>query len=316
MMRAPIEHAMPVPGTAATPRRSHAPATHVLYGATGSTFEIGRVLGKGGMGCVYLATKRSHATRASDVRLVALKLLYPDAPMQARRLFYHEGALLPRIQHPHIVQHVERGRGAIAGMGTIDYLATSYVAGETIEELLKRHQAPLAPATMLGIVAQMTDALAYLHQRGIVHGDIKLSNIMLEHASPRALLIDFGIARAPGFVGQPVAVGTPQYMAPEQLRARTCDGRADIYALGVVIYELLTGKRLFPHRTTTDIRQGRYTTPAWSDLTAKLPERIAGVIMRCLQTEPHHRYATVTMLYDDLRSSVQQLIDAAPQEGE
>lgn len=233
----------------------HPTRAALLHSTTGSTFELGRPIGGGGMGHVYLA--QQHRDNEQPGQLVALKLLRLNAPEQARRLFYHEGTLLPRLQNPHIVRHVESGRGVVAGIGAVDYLALGYVAGSTTEELLKKRQSPLPPATVLGIVAQITAALAYLHQRGVVHCDLKPSNIMLEHAMPRAVLIDFGIARAPDFLGQPVAVGTPQYMAPEQADAHAeCDGRADIYALGVVMYELLTGQRLFARRTTADIRRG------------------------------------------------------------
>ncbi|HEU4328817.1 MAG TPA: serine/threonine-protein kinase [Roseiflexaceae bacterium] len=275
----------------------------MLYSSTGSTYEIGRPLGGGGMGRVYLAQQR----RASDgqpPKLVALKLLRQGAPAVAQRLFYHEGALLRGLQNPHIVRYIENGRGFLAGTGAVSYLALGYVAGSTTEELCQ-HRAPLPPATVLGIVAQLVAALDYLHQRGVVHCDIKPANIMLEHAAPRAVLIDFGIARAPDFQSQPVAVGTPQYMAPEQADLHNpCDGRADLYAVGVVVYELLTGKRLFPRRTTTDIRQGHHITVDAGDLSRLLDPRIAAVISRCLRGDPAERYATPAELLDDLRQAL------------
>jgi len=278
---------------------------HILYGATGSAFEIGRALGNGGMGCVYLARRWREDGDARSGEMVALKILRPNAPAQARRLFYHEGVLLPRLHHPNIVRCVEYGRGGIPGSGAVDYLALEYIAGESAEDLMHRRHDPLPLPTVLGIVAQIVGALTYLHQRGVVHCDIKPGNILLEHGAPRAVLIDFGIARAPGFVGQPIAVGTTQYMAPEQADPRaSCDGRADLYALGVVIFELLTRRRLFPHRTTTDLRQERLVTLDVAELASMLDPAIARVLARCLRVSPEERYPTAEALLDDLRMTV------------
>ncbi|MGB9752800.1 serine/threonine-protein kinase [Roseiflexus castenholzii] len=292
-------------GLHALPRHQSGSHTHILYGATGSAFEIGRALGNGGMGCVYLARRWCEDGKTHSGEMVALKILRPHAPAQARRLFYHEGALLPRLQHPNIVRCVEYGRGGMSGSGHIDYLALEYIAGESVEDLMQRRHDPLPLPTVLGIVAQIVDALTYLHQRGVVHCDIKPGNILLEHGAPRAVLIDFGIARAPGFVGQPIAVGTTQYMAPEQADPHAaCDGRADLYALGVVIFELLTRQRLFPRRTTTDLRQKRLVTLDVDELESMLDPAIAPVLARCLRAYPDERYPTARALLDDLRMAV------------
>jgi eukaryotic-like serine/threonine-protein kinase len=279
-----------------------------LYGDTGTTFEIGRSLGFGGMGQVYLAQQRTDSAGAGTGQLLALKILHQSARLQARRLFYHEGTLLPRLRHQNIVHCTERGRGAIPGAGTVDYLALEFITGETTEALLQRYRSPLPPATSLGIIAQIAGALGYLHQRGIVHCDLKPANIMIERATPRAVLIDFGIARAPDFVGQPVAVGTPQYMAPEQADVHAhCDGRADIYALGAVTYELLTGRRLFPRRTTTDIQKGILVALEVSDLSSMLGDSVVQVIARCLRRHPNERYPTAEAMLADLRRALCEL---------
>jgi serine/threonine protein kinase len=278
--------------------------TAVLYSSTGSTYEIGRALGNGGMGHVFLA-QRSTAGRQGVRQLVTLKILRPDATQQARRLFYHEGVLLPRLQHEHIVAFLERGRGVLQGSGPVDYLALRYVPGPTLDAVLKQANGPLSPLAVLGIAAQLAAALGYLHERGIVHCDLKPGNVLLEHAAPRVVLIDFGIARAPDFVGEPVAVGTPQYMAPEQAEpAAPCDGRTDIYALGVLLYELLTGRRLFPRRTTTDIRQGRQIEPHPDLLTGALHPELAAVLRRAVRRDPDERYPTTATLLDDLRRAM------------
>ena len=295
--------------------------TQTLYSTTGSTLEVGRSLGAGGMGHVYLAQRRDDTAHVG--KLVALKILRPDAPEQARRLFYREGALLPRLHHPGIVGAIERGRGALSGAGTVDYLTLEYIAGQTIEDLLRRTHLALSPNIVLGMLAQLTVALDYLHQRGIVHCDLKPGNIMLEHAAPRVVLLDFGIARAPDFDGQLAAVGTPQYMAPEQADAQaTCDGRTDIYALGVLIYECMTARRMFPQRTTADIRQGKLLTLDSTTLALAVAPPLAQVIARCLAPDPAERYPTAAALLDDLRQAVQSLMSgpypgaAVPLEGQ
>jgi serine/threonine-protein kinase len=260
------------------------------------------------MGGVYLAECR--VRDGSPRQLVALKILRHDAPALARRLFYHEGTLLPRLRHQHIVRAVECGRGAIDDT-IVDYLALDFIAGETLEGLLRKLRRPFSPETVLGIVAQIGRALSYLHARGITHCDLKPGNIMLERAAPRAILIDFGIARAPDFVGEPVAVGTPQYMAPEQADPRAaCDGRADIYALGVLTCELLSGRRLFPNRTAADVRRGVMLAPRAEDLCAFASPAIVQVLLRCLAAHPADRYASVETLIADLSYSVQQGIAA------
>lgn len=287
------------------------PRTTILTGASGSAYEVGRVIGDGGMGNVYLAQPRQSGGGARVGELVALKILRPDAPVMARRLFYHEGNLLPRLRHPNIVRFVERGRGSMPGVDSLEYLVLEYIPGETLEDLLKRHREPMDPATVLGIVAQVTAALSYLHQRGIVHCDVKPGNIMLARTAPRAILLDFGIARAPDFTGQPVAVGTPQYMAPEQADPRArCDGRADVYALGVLIYELLTGQRLFARRTTTDILQRKLVTVDADELSSTIDPSLARVLATCLRENPAERFPSAEAVLDALRRAIQAMLQA------
>lgn len=140
-------------------RQQSSSQKRLLYGTTGSTYELGRSLGNGGMGSVYLAQQRDGSQRGGQ--LVAIKLLRPDAHEQARCLFYHEGTLLPRLRHQSIVRFVENGRGAQLGTEPLDYLALGFVAGSTVEELVRKQERPLAPQVVLGIVAQVAQALVY-----------------------------------------------------------------------------------------------------------------------------------------------------------
>ncbi|MCG8350502.1 MAG: hypothetical protein MI924_22270 [Chloroflexales bacterium] len=126
-------------------------------------------------------------------------------------------------------------------------------------------------------------------------------------------LIDFSTARAPDFVGQPIAVGTLQYMAPEQIDPRgDCDGRTDLYALGIMIYEMLTGRRLFPRRTTDDLKQGQKVTPSATELAVLPSKAAADVIMRCLLPNPSDRYAAADVLFNDLRSALGPMLTSPP----
>lgn len=279
----------------------------VLYGANGSTYEIGHKLGDGGMSDVYLARHKPGHVVSSEGRLVALKLLRPGTSSRARRLFYHECRLLPQLQHPHIIGYVDHGRGALVGSGTLDFLALRYVCGESLENLLRRQQKLLAHATVLGIIAQLTTALSYLHQRGITHCDLKPGNIMLQRVTPSAVLIDFGTAHSPDFASTTVAVGTPQYMAPEQADPRyRCDARSDIYTLGILIFELLAGRRLFPDRTPTDLRARPIQGPNIDELLATVDHSVASVVARCLCVDPAGRYSSVESLFHDLCQAMRQ----------
>ncbi len=207
------------------------------------SYELIRRLGEGGMARVYLAR---------DVRLgreVALKVLEPQLAERPgfRERFLREARVAASLDHPHIVPLYDFGES-----DSLLYLVMPYVSGGSLQDILKR--APLPVGEVVAYGSQIADALDYAHQRKVVHRDVKPAN-MLVHSDGRLMLSDFGLAKVldksrPNVSrGRPDA-GTPEYMAPEQIEGQT-DERSDIYALGVVLYLLLTGHLPFTGPSST-----------------------------------------------------------------
>ncbi|HET7039395.1 MAG TPA: serine/threonine-protein kinase, partial [Gemmatimonadales bacterium] len=204
-----------------------------LSAAVAGRYEVERELGHGGMAEVYVARDLRVGRR------VAIKALRPEmAQAVGPDRFLREIDIAARLQHPHILPLFD---SAVAN-GLL-YYVMPLVEGETLRERLRREvQLPIAET--LHIARQVADALDYAHAHGVVHRDVKPENVLLDRHTGRALLADFGIARAmvaEGSVstGQGVAVGTPAYMSPEQAAGEEVDRRSDLYALGVVGYEML-----------------------------------------------------------------------------
>jgi tRNA A-37 threonylcarbamoyl transferase component Bud32 len=247
--------------------------------------EILELLGQGGMGAVYKARQRKLD------RLVAVKILPPDwgkEPAFAER-FAREARTLARLTHPHIV--------AVHDFGESDglfYLVMEYIDGANLRHILQEGR--LEPGEALAIIAQICDALQYAHEEGVVHRDIKPENILLD-SKGRVKIADFGLAKllnrpraAFTLTGSQQVMGTLDYMAPEQrTRSQEVDHRADIYSLGVVLYEMLTG----------ELPLGRFAPPSWK---ARVDARLDGVVFRALEREPERRYQRVTELKTDLES--------------
>src|ERR1700704_4454581 len=198
--------------------------------------EILECLGRGGMGVVYKARQKSLN------RFVALKLLAPERvadPKFAQR-FTHEAQALAALNHPSIVTIYDFGQA-----GGFYFLLMEFVDGVNLRQAMKAGR--FTPEQALAVVPPVCEALQFAHEHGIVHRDIKPENLLLDKEG-RVKIADFGIAKMLGTDGSDVGVaesqpaGTPQYMAPEQKAHRVTDHRADIYSLGVVLYEMLTGE--------------------------------------------------------------------------
>jgi serine/threonine-protein kinase len=208
-----------------------------LQGALEPQYRLERELGRGGMGVVFLATD------ATLDRRVAVKVIHPELaahPSIARR-FLAEARTIARVRHPGIV--------AVHSAGTHEgllYYVMDEVAGESLRQRLAR-EGHLPPVEVARIVGDLASALDAAGRAGVVHRDVKPENVLLDESTGRAMLADFGIARAmvveteAASTGQGVAVGTPSYMSPEQAAGEEIDGRSDLYALGVVAYEMLAG---------------------------------------------------------------------------
>jgi predicted Ser/Thr protein kinase len=235
--------------------------------------EILELLGQGGMGVVYKA-RQAHLDRA-----VALKILFPGpgrGPAFAER-FLREARALARLSHPGVVAVYDFGK-----TGDLYFLLMEYVDGVNLRHLLRAGQ--IRPEEALRIVPQICEALQYAHEQGVVHRDVKPENILLDRKG-RVKIADFGLAK---LLGQPAAesaltgsrqvMGTPQYMAPEQVeRPQLVDHRADIYALGVVFYEMLTG----------ELPLGRFDPPSQK---VRVDVRLDEVVLRALAKELDRRY--------------------------
>lgn len=282
--------------------------TGSLTGMTVSHYLVGERLGGGAMAAVY---------RAQDQildRSVAIKVLLPgaDAVMQAR--FRREARTVSILVHPHIVRTIQVGRG-----GGIIYIAMELVEGISLGELLDRY-GKLTVADAAHILAPVAQALAYAHSEGIIHRDVKPSNILLKRANPGAehsvaiaplpypvipLLSDFGIARAldaPELTNAGRTIGTPAFMAPEQCAGSSdIDGRADVYALGAVLYRCLVGRPPFAGTTTQILHAHVYDPLLIPDAVANaLPAQVVRVMARAMMKEPSQRYANVELMATDL----------------
>ncbi|HYO11870.1 MAG TPA: tetratricopeptide repeat protein [Thermoanaerobaculia bacterium] len=257
-------------------------------------YRVVELVGVGGMGMVY---------RAHDEQLdlpVAVKVLRPDLAGGGRRLerFKQELVLARQVSHPHVVRIHDLGSD-----GDIVFLTMDFVPGRSLSELLAE-EGPLSPDRAVGIARQIASALAAAHEAGVVHRDLKPGNVLLDD-SGRALISDFGIARSlagPGRTLPGAVVGTLDYLAPEQARGGTVDGRTDLYALGILLYEMLTGKLPFAGGSEAEVLAQRLTG-AMRDLESagvKVPRRLAAIVRRLLQRDPVRRYPSAREVIDDL----------------
>jgi protein kinase-like protein/2TM domain-containing protein len=272
-----------------------------LAEALGKAYTIEGEIGRGGMGVVY---------RARDERLqrrVAIKVLPPELAFQQdiRERFTREAQTAARLSHPHIVpiHTVGEGEGLV-------YFVMGYVDGESVAAKIRRRgQLPVEEARR--IMKETADALSAAHALSVIHRDIKPDNILLEGTRGRVMVTDFGIAKALSstsgatLTGIGVAIGTPAFMSPEQAAGeRDIDGRSDLYSLGIVTYQMLTGDLPFNAPSVAGILMKQITEPA-PDLRRKrpdIPEDLALAVARCLEKDPANRWPTADALRRALES--------------
>ncbi|HET9275631.1 MAG TPA: protein kinase [Gemmatimonadales bacterium] len=267
-----------------------------LSDALATSYRVEREIGQGGMATVFLATDLKHG------RPVAIKVLRPEiAASLGHERFLREIEIAARLQHPHILPVYDSGTA-----GSILYYVMPFVEGESLRDRLVR-AGPLPPGEAVRLAREIADALDYAHRFGVVHRDIKPANILISQGN--AVVADFGIARAvtasaatAGLTQAGMAVGTPAYMSPEQaLGDQTVDGRTDIYALGAVLHEMLTGKPPFEGTTPQSI--------VGQALSGKIPPLLddalglGPVIARAMAREPSDRFGTA----GDLRAALDGL---------
>jgi serine/threonine protein kinase len=266
-----------------------------LAQALGEAYTLEGEIGRGGMGVVY---------RARDERLqrrVAIKVLPPELAFQSdiRQRFTREAQTAAKLSHPHIVpiHSVGEGQGLV-------YFVMGYVDGESVAARIKR-RGQLPVEEVRRIMKETADALSAAHGLGVVHRDIKPDNILLEGTRGRVMVTDFGIAKALSqssgatLTGAGVAIGTPSFMSPEQAAGeKEIDGRTDLYSLGIVAFQMLTGELPFYAPTVAGILMKQITEAA-PDLRTRrpdAPEDLALAVSRCLEKDPQNRWPTADSL--------------------
>lgn len=262
--------------------------------STFAGYRIERELARGGMGVVY------RATRIADGASVALKVVNPEhaADARFRRRFEREGRLAAGLDHPHLVPLYEAGvRDGVA------YLAMAFIEGADLETLLAE-RGPLHPRFAAGIVSQVGSALDAAHAPGLVHRDVKPGNVLLEprQGGVHAYLTDFGLSKQvdsqSGLTRTGHWIGTLDYASPEQLQTEAIDHRTDVYALGCVLHEALTGTVPYPRSRDVDKMIAHITgpPPAASKANPAVPEAFDGVVRKAMARLPDDRYQSAGQL--------------------
>ncbi|MBE7469744.1 MAG: serine/threonine protein kinase [Anaerolineales bacterium] len=278
-----------------------------LTGKQFGPYRIIAPLGEGGMAAVY------KAFQPGVDRFVALKVLpqhYAKDPQFVDR-FEREAKVLAKLQHPHILPVHDFGEAD----GGYTYIVMPFIESGDLASLMS--QRPLTLAEIGRIIEQIGDALDYAHTQGIIHRDVKPSNILIDSRG-NCLLTDFGLAKLVAGVSNltstGIIVGTPSYMSPEQGMGQALDGRTDIYALGIILYEMVTGQVPFRAETPMAIvvKHIQDPLPPPSKVDATIPEAIERVILKALAKQPEDRYATPGDMVKALQAAIQASASSPP----
>jgi serine/threonine-protein kinase len=254
-------------------------------------------LGAGGMGEVY------RGMHAKIGRIAAIKVLTVAARRESGFVerFFNEARIQASLQHPNIATLYDfmefQGQPCIV---------MEYVDGETLCDRVRPY-GPMHPSEALRVFDAVCDAIAYIHDHGIIHRDIKSNNIKIGTAG-QVKLLDFGIAKgnmSPGLTETGSVVGTLEYISPEQLQSGVADPRSDIWALGVLLYEMVTGRVPFEAQTLGALcdKIGRVEYPPPAQLNPSVPSAVAAIIARCLKKNPSERYQSAQALLQDVRKA-------------
>ena len=299
-------------GTLLPPPHDHPPVmtetlqTPVHELSTGSTFagryQVIEELGHGGMGRVY---------KVQDTKIgekIALKLIRPETGLDKTSLerFSNELKLARKIRHKNVCQMFDLGED----QGT-RYITMEYVHGEDLKQLIRK-VGQLSPGQSIGIARQVCDGLEEAHKLGVVHRDLKPQNIMVDEDG-KARIMDFGIARSlygKSITGANVMIGTPEYMSPEQVEGKDIDQRSDIYSLGVILYEMVTGRVPFEGETpfTIGVKHKSEIPKNPKEINAQLSDDLSRVILKCLEKEKAARPQSAA----DLRTELERIEEGLP----
>ncbi len=285
----------PSPAPAERARPTPAPTARLEPGdVLGGRYEILQLLGEGGMGAVYKARDRELD------RFVALKIIHPDLANRPGVLqrFKQELILARKVTHKNVIRIFDLGEA-----DGIRFISMDYIDGQDLKSMLKQ-KGKFTPEEAVSIVAQVCRALQAAHAEAVIHRDLKPQNIMLDKQGT-VIVMDFGIARSmetPGMTTTGMLVGTPEYMSPEQAKGEKVDARSDLFTLGIIFYELLTGDT--PYRADTALAtmlkrtQERARPPA--ERVPTLPRYVNDVVVKCLEINPELRYQKAVDILQDL----------------
>jgi eukaryotic-like serine/threonine-protein kinase len=270
----------------------------------GGKFEIVGVLGEGGTGIVY------DAVRLAEKDGIALKVIHPHllGDKQIRGRFTREAAILRRLEGAHLSAILDFGEIADPkheSAGLL-YIALPKIEGIALDRLIKE-AGPLPIERSLDIVLQVCEALNSAHAQGVIHRDLKPANVILQGGT-HAIVVDFGMAKivtgggtgTTALTAHNMVFGTPEYMAPEQARGDELDARCDVYAVGVILYELLTGAVPFSGATPLNVLTAQLTAepepPTKRAPDRRIPKGLEAVVMHAIEKDPSKRYATAAAL--------------------
>ena len=272
-------------------------------------YRIDSEIGRGSMGAVYLGRDPQLGRQVAIKTLALSREFAGDKLAEARQRFFREAETAGRLQHPDIVTIYDAGEAQ-----DLAWIAMEYIKGED----LQRHTAPgrlLPVPQVLEIAARVAEALAYAHSQGVVHRDIKPANVMVDLAGGVVKVTDFGVARIANASPAPtgLALGTPTFMSPEQMSGRHTDGRSDLYSLGVMLFQLLTGR--LPHEggSMAELMRQIVNEPApdLRSLRPELPQALADVVALALEKRPEVRYPNGVQMAQDLRAVAAAMREAA-----
>ena len=269
-----------------------------LASALEGRYQVLSELGRGGMGIVYQAYDKQLKEQ------VAIKLLSPllSTDPEALERLTREVSLARRVTHPNVIRIHD-----ISEVNGLHYVSMEYFAGGNLKEHLKR-SGPLSLLSAYQILSQMCDGLEAAHSQGVVHRDLKAQNILIGR-SGQIKVIDFGLARAlhlEGMTATGLIMGTPEYMSPEQVAGKHVDERADIYALGVILFEMLTGRVPFTGDSAIAVgfQQLKDPPPSPRSINPQIPEEVERIILKALEKNPIHRYRTVHELRNEFETAL------------
>jgi len=266
-----------------------------IQNVLGDKYEIRDLIQAGGMGQIFLGVHK-----ALDKK-VAIKIIHQELVKNEhfKSRFYREAKLSASLDHSGIIDIYDFGSS-----DDFDYIIMPFIEGETLEARIKK-QGPMDPAEAVNMMIEIADALHYAHSRNVIHRDIKPSNIMIDHQG-KIILADFGISKMMGdsdLTAPNTVLGSPKYMSPEQIKGQSVDARSDLYSLGLVFYEMLTGVHPFTGRDTSAIyyAQAHEIPPRPETSRPEIPKDLSSIIMKLLAKSADKRYADGNDLLRDLR---------------